>query len=97
MCGEYGLRGVSCAGVNWNNGLGMPNEWSCNIPGQIASATGWSNFLTFEGDRNSAMVSDSFCPNRPSSHTRFLSVQCADFSECSPDQRQTHVVCGYEY
>ena len=60
MCGEYGLRGVGCGDINWNNGLGMPPEWSCNVVQPLAQATGWSNFLTFESGRSSGMVSATF-------------------------------------
>jgi len=58
VCGEYGLRGVGCGDrdMNWNNGLGMPPEWGCNMVQPLASATGWSNFLTFESDYSSGMV-----------------------------------------
>ena len=34
-CQKYGLRGIGCNGITFNNGLGMPSSWSCNIPSQV--------------------------------------------------------------
>ena len=99
VCGEYGLRGVGCADINWNNGLGMPADWGCDVASRIAQDTGWSNFLTYESSRSGSMVShpprDRY--SRSSSLIAFTFLQCSDYSQCGPDQRDTHVVCGYEY
>ena len=76
-CQKYGLRGIGCHDIIWNNALGMPTSWGCNIAAKMHSLTGWNTMVFYESSQGGGM--------------------CADFNECSPDQQEAHLICGYEY
>ena len=96
--GGYPVSGDSDQSNNWWMELEC-QKWGLRPVGK--HDVNWNNALGMPSSWSSNIPSDL------SSHTswdNFLTLEdgrssgmCADFSECSPDQRDAHVICGYEY